>query len=107
MSVYYISPIFFSPDLFFFFFLIKMYNILKNDIFTCSCWASVENGLLLYRGFRCSIDLPMQSHELQLYTFRVQELAFFYLGSQTIKDNPDSKSNDIIIGCHKLLDQIT
>ena len=24
-------------------FLIKIYEILKNDILTCSCWASVEN----------------------------------------------------------------
>ena len=25
------------------FFSTKIYDILKNDIFTCSCWASVEN----------------------------------------------------------------
>ena len=24
-------------------FLIKIYDILKNNILTCSCWASVEN----------------------------------------------------------------
>ena len=45
-------------------FLIKIDDILKNNIFTCSCWATVENGLLwrcasrsslLYSGFRYTI----------------------------------------------------
>ena len=67
-------------------FLIKIYNILKNNILTCSCWASVENWLLwryasrsslLYSGFRYTIELPLQPYKIQLYTFRVQGLAFF------------------------------
>ena len=67
-------------------FLIKIYNILKNNIFTCSCWASVESWLLwpyasrsslLYSGFRYTIELPLQPYKIQLYTFRVQGLAFF------------------------------
>ena len=67
-------------------FLIKIYNILKNNIFTCSCWASVESWLLLpyasrssllYSVFRYTIELPLQPYKIQLYTFRVQGLAFF------------------------------
>ena len=67
-------------------FLIKIYNILKNNILTWSCWASVESWLLwryanrsslLYSGFRYTIELPLQPYEIQLYTFRVQGLAFF------------------------------
>ena len=67
-------------------FLIKIYNILKNNILTWSCWAYVENWLLwlyasrsslLYSGFRYTIELPLQPYEIQLYTFRVQGLAFF------------------------------
>ena len=66
--------------------LIKIYDILKNNILTCSCWASVENWLLwpyasrsslLYSGFRYNIELPLQPYKIQLYTFRVQGLAFF------------------------------
>ena len=66
--------------------MIKIYDNLKINIFTCSCWASVENGLLwrcasrsslLYSGFRYNIELPMQLYKIQLYTFRVQGLAFF------------------------------
>ena len=68
------------------FFFIKMYDFLKNDIFTCSCWASVEKWLLcryasrsslLYSGFRYIIELPLQPYQIQLYTFQVQGLAFF------------------------------
>ena len=67
-------------------FLINIYNILKNNILTCSCWASVESWLLwryasrsslLYSGFRHTIELPLQPYKIQLYTFRVQGLAFF------------------------------
>ena len=67
-------------------FLIKIYNILKNNILTWSCWASVESWLLwryasrsslLYSGFRYTIELPLQPYKIQLYTFRVQGLAFF------------------------------
>ena len=67
-------------------FLIKIYNILKNNIFTFSCWASVESSLLLryasrssllYSGFRYTIELPLQPYKIQLYTVRVQGLAFF------------------------------
>ena len=67
-------------------FLIKIYNILKNNIFTCSCRASVESWLLLryasrssllYSCFRYTIELPLQPYKIQLYTFRVQGLAFF------------------------------
>ena len=66
-------------------FLIQIYDISKLNIFTCSCWASVENGLLwrcasrsslLYSGFRYTIELPLQPYKIQLYTFRVQGLAF-------------------------------
>ena len=39
--MYYINPFFQSQS-----FLIKTYDILKTNIFTCSCWATVENGLL-------------------------------------------------------------
>ena len=48
--------------------LIKIYDILKTNIFTCSCWASVEIGLLwrcasrsslLCSGFRYIIELPL------------------------------------------------
>ena len=67
-------------------FSIKIYNILKNNILTCSCWASVESWLLwryasrsslLYSGFRYTIKLPLQPYKIQLYTFRVQGLPFF------------------------------
>ena len=67
-------------------FLIKIYDVLKINIFKCSCWASVENGLLwrrasrsslLYSGFRHTIELLLQPYKIQLYTFRVQELIFF------------------------------
>ena len=67
-------------------FLIKIYNILKNNILTCSCWASVESwqlwryasrSSLLYSGIRYTIELPLQPYKIQLYTFRVQGLAFF------------------------------
>ena len=82
MLYYYLNSIFFNPELF----LIKIYNILKNNILTCSCWASVESLLpwhyasrssLLYSGFRYTIELPLQPCKIQLYTFRVQGLAFF------------------------------
>ena len=67
-------------------FLLKKYNILKNNILTCSCWASVESWLLwryasrsslLYSGFRYTIELPLQPYKIQVYTFWVQGLAFF------------------------------
>ena len=67
-------------------FLTKIYNILKNSILTCSCWTSVESlplwryasrSSLLYSGFRYTIELPLQPYKIQLYTFRVQGLAFF------------------------------
>ena len=67
-------------------FFIKIYNILKNNILTCSCWASVESWLLwrnasrsslLYSGFRYIIELPLQPYKIQLYTFWVQGLAIF------------------------------
>ena len=67
-------------------FLNKIYNILKNNILTWSCWASVESWLLwryasrsslLYSGFRYTLELPLQPYEIQLYTFRVQGVAFF------------------------------
>ena len=62
-------------------FLKKIYDILKNNILTCSCWASVENWLLwryasrsslLYSGFRYTLELPLHPYKIQLYTFRVQ-----------------------------------
>ena len=67
-------------------FLIKLTDILKMNIFTCFCWASVENALLwccasrsslLYSGFRYTIVLPLQPYTIQLYTFPMQWLAFF------------------------------
>ena len=64
-------------------FLIKIYDILKNNILTCSCWASVEscllwrNASLLYSGFRYTIELFLQPYKIQLYIFQVQGLAFF------------------------------
>ena len=67
-------------------FLIKKYNLLKNNILTWSFWASVESWLLwgyasrsslLYSGFRYTIELPLKPYKIQLYTFRVQGLAFF------------------------------
>ena len=67
-------------------FLIKIYDILKINIFTRSFWTSVENGLLwrcasrsslLYSGFRYTIELPLQPYKIPLYTFRLQGLAFF------------------------------
>ena len=68
------------------FFWIKIYGILKNDISTCSCWASVENRLrrryasrssLLYSGFKCTIESPLQPYRIQLFTFRVQGFPLF------------------------------
>ena len=86
-------------------FLIKIYNILKNNILTLSCWASVESWLLwryasrsglLYSGFRYTIELPLQPYEIQLYTFRVQGLAFFfYLGSPTTSLHSTNRSVSI------------
>ena len=82
MSVYYINPIFISPRSF----LLKIYDILKINSFTCCCCASVENGLLrfyasrsslLYSCFRYTIELRLQPYQMQLYTFRMQGLAFF------------------------------
>ena len=82
MLYYYINSIFFNPATF----LIKIYNIWKNNILTFSCWASVESWLLwryasrsslLYSGFRYTIELPLQPYKMQLFTFRVQGLAFF------------------------------
>ena len=82
MLYYYINSIFFNLELF----LITINNILKNNILTCSCWASVESWLLwryasrsslLYSGFRYTIELPLQPYKIQLYTFWVQGLAFF------------------------------
>ena len=67
-------------------FFIEIYDIVKNNIFSCSCWASVENGLLwrnasrssrLYNGFRYNIELPLQPSTIHLYTIWVQGLAFF------------------------------
>ena len=67
-------------------FLIKIYDILKNNILTCSCRASIENWLLLryasrssllYSGFWYTIEIPLQPYKIQLYTFRVQGLACF------------------------------
>ena len=58
------------------YFLITIYRILKIKIFSCSCWASVENGLLwrrasrwslLYSGFRYTIAT-------------IQNLAVYLLG---------------------------
>ena len=66
--------------------MIIKFDILKNNILTCSCWASVESWLLwryasqsslLYSGFRYTIELPLQPYKIQLYTFLVQGLAFF------------------------------
>ena len=63
-------------------FLIKIY-IFKNNIMTCSCWASVESRLLWryasrsslqYSGFRYTIELPLQPYKIQLYTFLVPRL---------------------------------
>ena len=92
-------------------FLIKIYNILKNNILICSCWASVERWLLwryasrsnlLYSGFRYTIELPLQPYKIQLYTFRVQGLAFF------LPWFPDYYSfylsmGNALIGTHSLL----
>ena len=67
-------------------FLIKIYNILKNNILACSWLASVESWLLwryasrsslLYSGFRYTIELYLQPYKIQLYTFREQALAIF------------------------------
>ena len=41
---------------------------------------------LIYSGFWYTIELPMQSHKIQLYTFQVQGLAFFDLGSPATWD---------------------
>ena len=54
-------------------FLIKLYDILKINIFTCPCWAYVENGLvrrcasrssLLYSVFRYTLELPLQPNKI-------------------------------------------
>ena len=67
-------------------FSIKIYDILKNNILTCSLLASVESWLLwryasrsslLYSGFKYTIELPLQPYKIHLYTFRVQGLAIF------------------------------
>ena len=77
MLYYYLNSKFFQSWTF----LIKIYNILKKNILTCSCWASVESWLLwryasrsslLYSDFRYTIELPLQPCKIQLYTFRVQ-----------------------------------
>ena len=95
MSFYYINSIFLSPDLF-----ITIYDILNNDIFTCSCWASLENWLLwryasqsslLYGGFRHTTELPLQPYQIQLYTctfWGARVSNFFYLGSPTNTHQP-------------------
>ena len=68
MSVYYINPIYFQSRSLF----IEIFDILKIKVFTCSFWASVENGLLwryasqsslLYIGFRYIIELPLQPYQ--------------------------------------------
>ena len=47
-------------------------------------WRYANWSNLLYSGFRYTIELPFQPYKMQLYTFRVQGLAFFfYLGSST------------------------
>ena len=83
MSFYYINSILFIPGLLK---LLKYMTFLKNDISTCSCWASVENGLLwrnasrpslLYSCFRYTKELPLQPLTIQLYTFRVHGFASF------------------------------
>ena len=64
-----------------------------NNILTCSCWASLENGLLW--GYCKSIESAIQWFQIhhrmtfptipiQLYTFWVQGLTYLYLGSPTI-----------------------
>ena len=42
-------------------------------------WRYASRSSLLYSGFRYTIELPLQPYEIQLYTFRVQGLAFFLL----------------------------
>ena len=65
--------------------LIKIYDILKIKIYTCSCWASVENGLLwrcvswsslLNSGFWYTLELHLKPYNIKLYTFQVKGLAF-------------------------------
>ena len=89
MLFYYINSTFFSPELFW----QKYMTFWKIIFWQCSCWASVESWLLwqnasrsslLYSGFRYTIELPLQLYKIQLYTFRMQGLAFFFLGSPTI-----------------------
>ena len=86
-------------------FLIKIYNVLKNNIFTCSCWVSVETWLLLryasrssllYSGFRYTIELPLQQYKIQLYTFRVQGLAFFLPWFPDYTENNEFEPNIIL-----------
>ena len=55
--------------------LIIIYDILKNDIFTCSCWASVENGLL----WRWS---AIQWFEIHHKTATIQNSAIYLLGAR-------------------------
>ena len=40
-------------------------------------WRYASRSSLLYSGFRYIIELPLQPYKIQLYTFRVQGLAFF------------------------------
>ena len=57
-----------------------IYDILKNNIFICSCWGTIENGLLWRYAIRSSlpyscckyiIELPLQPYKIQMYTFWV------------------------------------
>ena len=101
MLFYCINSIFFNPELF----LIKIYDILKNNILTCSLLASVESWLLwhyasrsslLYSGFKYTIELPLQPYKIHLYTFRVQGLAFFlpWFPDYTFRYLDDILNND-------------
>ena len=73
-------------------FLIKIYDILKNNNLTCSCWASVESCLLwryasrsnlLYSGFRYTIEIPLQPTKSSCIPFGCNGKHFFYLSLPT------------------------
>ena len=82
MLFYYLNSIFFNPELFF----IKIYEILKIKFFdmfllgfrrkmtALTYCKSIESAI---QSFQIHIELPLQPYKIQLYTFRVQYLAFF------------------------------
>ena len=96
MLCYYIYSIFFNLQLF----LIKIYDILKNNILTCSCWDSIESWLLwryssrlslLYSGFRYSIAVYLSGARVSIFSTLVPRLLW---SAQAFHSQVDSR--DII-----------